>query len=334
MSREESNAFSSFAELKALKEEYRIATRALSRVKSGTRRRELTECINDLKIELGWTLLDHGKYEQGFALFESLSWRNYGEVKCNGMVRALTEMGYYDEARKLLEVGLRKFPKSYALWVAKGALCDSLGDTFGLLECIEISLRFAPEDNSAGLYNKALALIKLGCYGDSLPIIDELIERYPDDPKHLAERGSCALEMGYPQEALQYYQKAMEVWKRSPTIYEGICVYSGLCSSYMELGMKREAMEIAMEGLKKFPGEDPVLYHNVGASFYEMGWREEAIEVLKKGFKKFPKDEELKEFLKELEDDMDDPDAGEKPSLLGLLLLMGLIRKKLKNFRK
>ena len=72
----------------------------------------------------------------------------------------------------------------------------------------------------------------------------------------------------------------------------------------------------------------------MGASFYEMGWREEAIEVLKKGFKKFPKDEELKEFLKELEDDMDDPDGGEKPSLLGLLLLMGMIRKKLKKFRK
>ena len=161
-----------------------------------------------------------------------------------------------------------------------------------------------------------------------------LLKDIPDDPKHLAERGSCALEMGYPQEALQYYQKAMEVWKRSPTIYEGICVYSGLCSSYMELGMKTEAMEIALEGLKKFPDEDPVLYHNVGATFYEMGWRNECIEILRKGAKKFPEDEELKEFLKDVEDDMDDPDGGEKPPLLGLLLLMGLIRKKLKNFRK
>ncbi|MGD0916786.1 MAG: tetratricopeptide repeat protein [Thermodesulfobacteriota bacterium] len=321
-------------ELKTLKEQYLMARKALSRVKSGTRQRELKEYFNDLKIELGWALLDHGKYEQGFALFESLSWRGDGEMKCNGMARALTEMGYYDEARKLLEVGLRRFPKSYALWVAKGALCDSLGDTFGLLECIEISLRFAPEDNSTGLYNKAFALIKLGCYSDALPIIDELIERYPDDPRHLAERGSCALEMGYPQEALQYYQKAMEVWKRSPTIYEGICVYSGLCSSYMELGMKTEAMEIALEGLKKFPDDDPALYQNVAATFFEMGWRKEVTEVLKKGVEKFPGDEDLKKFLKDVEDDMDDPDGGEEPPILGLILLMGLIRKKLKNFRK
>jgi tetratricopeptide (TPR) repeat protein len=334
MNKEESISINNHDVLKALKGKYLCARKQLQQARSKRQKRKLTEYIEDLKMDLAWTLLDCGEHEEGLALYISVCGKQYRERKYNGMARALTEMGYYDEARKLLEVGLRRFPKSYALWVAMGALCDSLGDTSDLLKCIEIALLFAPEDNSTGLYNKALAMIKLGCYGDALPIIDELIERYPEDPKHLAERGSCALEMGYSQEALQYYQKAMEVWKRSPTIYEGICVYSGLCSSYMELGMKTEAMEIALEGLKKFPDEDPVLYHNVGATFYEMGWRNECIEILKKGAKKFPKDEELKEFLKDVEDDIDDPDGGEKPPLLGLLLLMGLIRKKLKNFRK
>ena len=334
MNKEESISINNHDVLKALKGKYLCARKQLQQARSKRQKRKLTEYIEDLQMDLAWTLLDCGEHEEGLALYISVCGKQYRERKYNGMARALTEMGYYDEARKLLEVGLRRFPKSYALWIAMGALCDSLGDTSDLLKCIEIALLFAPEDNSTGLYNKALAMIKLGCYGDALPIIDELIERYPEDPKHLAERGSCALEMGYSQEALQYYQKAMEVWKRSPTIYEGICVYSGLCSSYMELGMKTEAMEIALEGLKKFPDEDPVLYHNVGATFYEMGWRNECIEILKKGAKKFPKDEELKEFLKDVEDDMDDPDGGEKPPLLGLLLLMGLIRKKLKNFRK
>lgn len=49
-----------------------------------------------------------------------------------------------------------------------------------------------------------------------------------------------------------------------------------------------------------------------------MGWRDEALEMLKKGIEKFPKDEELKNFLKKAEDDMDDPDDGKKPPLLGL----------------
>jgi predicted negative regulator of RcsB-dependent stress response len=90
------------AELKTLKEEYLMATRELSRVKSNAKRRELRECVDDVKMRLGWALLDHGKFEQGLALFESLSWGSYGEVKYNGIARALIEMKHYDEARRIL----------------------------------------------------------------------------------------------------------------------------------------------------------------------------------------------------------------------------------------
>jgi tetratricopeptide (TPR) repeat protein len=89
--------------------------------------------------------------------------------------------------------------------------------------------------------------------------------------------------------------------------------------------MKKEAMEIALEGLKKFPDEDPYLYQNAGAAFFEMGWHNEAMEILKKGVEKFPEDEELKKVLKDLEGDMDDPDDGDKPPLLGVLLLIALL---------
>jgi hypothetical protein len=92
--------------------------------------------------------------------------------------------------------------------------------------------------------------------------------------------------------------------------------------------MKREAIVIALEGLKRFPDQDSVLYHNGGAAFSGMGWRKEGLEILKKGVEKFPCDEELKKFLKDVEDDMDDPDKGDKPPILGLLLLMALIHKK------
>jgi predicted Zn-dependent protease len=92
--------------------------------------------------------------------------------------------------------------------------------------------------------------------------------------------------------------------------------------------MKKEAMEIALEGLKKFPDEDAALYQNVAATFSKMGWRKEAIEALKKGVEKFPEDEELRKVLKDVEDDMDDPDKGGRPPILGLLLLMALIHKK------
>jgi tetratricopeptide (TPR) repeat protein len=312
-------------EKKQLTRKVVVAQHDLQQTRKRKKRQELKEYIDDLNMDLGYTFLDLREYEKALALFTTVSYTTHGEMKFNGMAWALTEMGHYDEARRLLEMGLNRFPKSYALWVAMGALYDNLGDDFEALKCIETALQFAPEHNAGGLYDKALTLMKLGCYGDARPIIDHLIERYPEDPKYLAERGALALDTGYPQEALEYYQKAMAIWQFSPNVDNGLCIYTGLCSSYMELGMKKDAMEIALEGLKKFPDEDPLIYQNVGATFYEMGWRNECIEILKKGTEKFPEDEELKKFLKDVEDDLDDPDDGEKPPLLGFLLLMALL---------
>ncbi len=315
-------------EFKTLKEEYLIAIRKLSRVKSKAKRRELKEYVDDLKINLGWTLLDYGKYEQGLALFESLSWGIYGETKYNGIARALIEMKHYDEARRILEKGLREFPESCALWTCLGNLNGTLGDHFESLICYEAAIRCDSEESSGTLYNKALALLGLGSHADAVSIIDHLIEEYPKEPMYLAERGNCALETGYPREALQFFQQAMALFSESPDMHTGVCIYAGMCSAYIELGMKREAIMTALEGLKGFPDEDSVLYYNAGAAFLGMGCRKEAMEILNKGVEKFPNDEELKKFLKEVEDDMDDPDKGDRPPIIGLLLLIAMLCKR------
>jgi tetratricopeptide (TPR) repeat protein len=278
-------------------------------------------------MNLAWALLDCGEYERGLLLYNSIPWGSHSEMKHNGMARALTAMGNYEEARKTLKEGLKDFPCSYALWIAMGGLYDELGDDSEALKCLDIALQFAPKNNSAGLYNKALLLSKLGCYGDALPIFDELIEKYPDDAKYLADRGSLALDMGYPQEALQYYQKAMDAWQLNPVVYTDICIYTGLCSTYSELGMKREALEIALEGLKKYPDKDPALHQNVAATFLEMGWRDECMETLKTAIEKFPDDDELKNFLKDVEHDLDDPEGGETPPIGAILLLIALLHR-------
>jgi tetratricopeptide (TPR) repeat protein len=318
-------------ELGTLKEGYLIAIRKLSRVKSKAKRRELKEHVDNLKIKLGWTLLDYGKYEQGLVLFESLSWGGYGETKYSGIARALIEMKHYDEARKMLERGFKEFPESCALWTSLGNLNGILGDHFESLICYEAAIRCDSEKGSGTLYNKALALLGLGSHADAVSIIDHLIEEYPKEPMYLAERGNCALETGYPREALQYYQKAMALFSESPYMHTGVCIYAGMCSAYIELGMKREAIVVALEGLKRFPDEESILYYNAGAAFLGMGWREEALEILNKGVEKFPDDEELKDFLKQVEDDMGDSDEGDRPPILGLLLLMALIHKKMRK---
>ncbi len=88
-------ANSNHFDLKKLKEEYMIANMELMRIKSKAKQRELKEYIDDLKIEMGWTFLDNRAFKEGLGLFESLSWKKHGEAKCNGMARALTEMGHW-----------------------------------------------------------------------------------------------------------------------------------------------------------------------------------------------------------------------------------------------
>jgi tetratricopeptide (TPR) repeat protein len=136
--------------------------------------------------------------------------------------------------------------------------------------------------------------------------------------------------MGYPEQALRDYQEALKLWEEKPTNYEGGCIYMGIYASYRALGMLKDALAIAQEGLRRFPEEDPGLYQNLADADYAMGWRNDAINILKKGIEKFPEDEELKSVLKDIEEDMDDPD-GEKPPILGLILLMAFISKRLRK---
>jgi tetratricopeptide (TPR) repeat protein len=298
--------------LEPLMNEYVEVQRNLKGAKSHRRRQQLKRELNNLKIDLGWTLMDCGKYEEGLALYKLLPWTTHGEIKCNGMARALTGMKCYDEARRLLEAGLRRFPNSNQLWVGLGGLNTSQGDYSGALKCFDMAIQCSSGESWEARYNKVIVLGQLGSYEEAVEILDDLIEEYPEDPKYLSERGYCASEMGYPQDALEYFQGAMEFWRKNPSVYTGISIYTGLCHACFEIGEKRKAMEVALEGLKRFPDEDPALYQNVGATFLEMGWKDEAREVLKEGAEKFPEDEDLKSFSKYLDDNMDDPNGGKK----------------------
>lgn len=90
------------------------------------------------------------------------------------------------------------------------------------------------------------------------------------------------------------------------------------------MGLKKEALEMAQEGISEFP-DVPGMYENLGEAYFEHGWIDDAKKVLEEGLKKFPDDERLKEVLKKIEDDTDDPDKNRKPPLIGIMLLLSLI---------
>ena len=325
MSKKKLPTGSSYKELQKLNRRYLKIQKELKQTRNDNAHLELSQRLDDLKEEMGWKLLDLGEYEKGLALYKSLSWETRGEAKYNGMVRALVEMEYYDEARKLLEKGLKELPKSYVLWVARGVLDQRLGYNLESLRCFQFALKYAPEGQSEALFDVASALCELGDREQALKVFRGLVAKYPEEPRFLVALAACPLKTGYSGDAVKYYQMAKKAG------YCTVGVYQGLTCAYNDMGLKKEAMEEAQEGLTKFPDEEPGLYENMGELYFEMGWVNESRDVLNEGLKKFPRDEGIKEMLAKVDDEPDDPDGGNKPNLPGLLLLMAMLQKKLEK---
>jgi tetratricopeptide (TPR) repeat protein len=318
-----------FRELTKIKNDILKAEKRLRLTKQKAEKAELKTLIDSLKMDLGWKLLDYGKHEKGLALFMSVSREGNEERKICGVSRALTAMGYYDEAQKLLTNGLRKFRKSCNLWTGCGIVNNLLGNEIQALRCFEAAIEFGPKETPELFYNKALALVNLRRYKEAISILDQLIEHYPGRPMYLAERGECSLNTGYPYEALRYYQKALDLLNENPDVEAGLCTYAGLSATYIELGLRKEAMEIALEGITRYPDKEPCLYYNLASALMAMGHKEEAREVLELGVKRFPESENLKMLLGDL-DDMDDPHDG-RSAIIGILLLVASIKRRFRR---
>ncbi len=291
--------------------------------KTADRKKTLVLLIEDIKMKIGFNLLDCGDYEKALAVYQSMSWDIYGEHKYIGISSALIDMKCYDEARQLMEKGLQRFPQSYALLIRMGMAYRLQGHDVDALKYFKQALKNCPNQRQA-LFAKAITLGNLGYYEDSLSIVRELLKKDPDDPKYLYETGYCTLMMGYPEDAIEYYKKASDCGFLSPNLY------AGLVSAYMDMGLKHDAMVIAQEGLKEFPDE-PGMYENLGECYFEYGWIDDAKAVLNDGIKKFPDDKGLKELLKRIEDETDNSDKEKTPPSIGFFILLIMLLRKLKE---
>jgi len=276
----------------------------------------------DLKERIGWLFLDCGEYVRGYALYLSLPWKTHGEQKYYGMSWALIQMKNYGEALRLLKKGIKRFPESSTLIITKGILYQKTCHEIDALQSFERALQLDPY-NPYALYNKAFSLNLLGYYEEATSILQYLIERYPNEHDYLVEMGYSHFMTGYIEDACKYYRKAQKTGHKSGNMY------CGLYCAYRHLGFQDEALYIAQEGLNEYPDE-PAMYDNLGECYYERGWILDAKEILKEGVRKFPEDYGLRESLKKIEEETDDPDKWKKPPI-GLIILLIMLLRRLKE---
>jgi len=166
----------------------------------------------------------------------------------------------------------------------------------------------------------------LGLYEEALEIFRGLLSNNQGPLHSLVMCGYCYLNTGYPEEAIDSFKKAL----LNPEADDDC--FNGLYWSYVGLGMLEDAVNIVRDGLSRFPAAGADLYVDLGDGYYRKGWLQEAKDILEKGLKLYPDDEVLKEMLDTLNDEIDNPDAENKPSIEGCIIV--LMKERHKSRRK
>lgn len=149
------------------------------------------ELIDEGKSELGWALLECGRYEMGLTVHQLIS--TDCEMKYLGLGRALIETWRLAEAEVILGKGLEKFPDSVSLLIAMGNLYKKIGDDGRALKFIDMDLiedafyiareelRQCPSEEPQRYLNAGVAYVELGGPDDADEIDDMGPKKFVDN---------------------------------------------------------------------------------------------------------------------------------------------------------
>ena len=146
--------------------------------------------------------------------------------------------------------------------IVKLILCIFLGIVLQNLQPIKV---FASEDFQP-LFDQALQESKDGYFSKALSDWDKFLERFPDNPAAISNRGNCLLALGDFQSAISAQSRAIELLPDNP-------------DSYLNRGIAKEALaqwDSAAEDyswiLDRFP-TDPLALYNLGnIKIYQGNW--------------------------------------------------------------
>jgi Flp pilus assembly protein TadD len=120
---------------------------------------------------------------------------------------------------------------------------------------------------------KAHDLIQAGDDGAAWPIVDEQLNKNPDDPKALYLAGWIMRQQGHIGVALQLLRRAASIEQKVPNIW----MHLGAC--YHDTHQYEVARECFHVVAKALP-DDPMPLANIAASYVQQGIAREAVELL------------------------------------------------------
>lgn len=156
------------------------------------------------------------------------------------MARTLFGLGRYKDSQRIFNELIDTDPFSKYYW---NALADAQfmdEDYQNSIQSSEYAIAIDPNDPDS-LISKANGLFKLNNYEEALEYFRRYAEQVPDDEFAYMNQGTCLINMGRNEEAIDMLNKAIEVADGRPDYLPDI--YQELAFAYSETDRIEEAMQ-------------------------------------------------------------------------------------------
>ncbi len=127
---------------------------------------------------------------------------------------------------------------------------------------------------AAESYSTGLRYVWAGKYDLALPFFIETIMKNPKHAQAFFQIGYCLTRLGKNKEAIEPYQKALQLKPKDPTILNNLCAADGNSGRYVE------AVKSCQEAIQLKP-DLAEAYNNLGWSYRQLGRHQDAIQACK-----------------------------------------------------
>ncbi|TXT57803.1 MAG: hypothetical protein BAJATHORv1_10510 [Candidatus Thorarchaeota archaeon] len=197
----------------------------------------------------------------------------------------------FGAALRCLETAIRIEPELAAAYTNRGRILMALGpdNIHQALKSFDKALALSP-GNLDALRDKALALRLLDRPNEELACLLEIVEKVADDWKLWLRIGDLHLEIGKYREALNFYNKALELESELPSAF----VHRAIAFSMLEKW--KSAIKSARKATKLAP-EDKETWRILGDVCFRAEKYKTAMKALREAIKLDPRDPSIRNTM-------------------------------------
>ncbi|HEB73560.1 MAG TPA: tetratricopeptide repeat protein [Nitrospirae bacterium] len=244
--------------------------------------------INNLKLELAYIkIMQDGVAERSQITDESTSLDNF--------TKAVDEMreDNYKEAKELLRLSLKENPKFTEAYLKMTETLIALNDYQAAQRVIDSAEKLAPNDSRVMLLKAKIAVNTMEKQ-DAVKLCDGAVSAHGKDMMFITEIGNIALEKGWHEEAIRYYEMVRSIdpnvihtYNRLGIAYSRSSNFDGALAMY-ELALKIDEL-------------DPGIHFNMGMMYYRKNDKKTALEEFRKSSELAPEMVESQEWIEKIE---------------------------------